>query len=46
MYTPSFFAIFPVVAFGLWLAIVVYLIVMVTRLVKGVERIAASLERR
>lgn len=42
----SFFQIFPIVAFGLWLAVVVYMVVMITRLVKGVERIAATLERR
>lgn len=46
MYSPTFFQFFPFVAFGLWLAVVVFMVVMTTRLVKGVERIAGALERR
>lgn len=45
MYSP-FFQIIPFAAFALWLVVVIYMIVLATRLVKGVERIAASLERR
>jgi hypothetical protein len=45
MYSPLI-QIIPFAAFGLWLIVVVYMILLATRLVKGVERIAASLERR
>ena len=36
----------PIAFFGMWLAVLSFVVVMVRRLVGGVERIAAALERR
>ncbi len=38
--------VIPFAAFALWLIVVVYVVLLATRLVKGVERIAGALERR
>ena len=38
-------SVLPLVFFVLWLSVVIYLIVMLTRLVRGVERIATAVER-
>jgi hypothetical protein len=37
--------VLPTLFFLIWLSVVVYMIVLATRLVRGVERIARSLER-
>jgi len=38
-------AVLPTLFFLVWLGVVMYMIVLATRLVRGVERIARSLER-
>ena len=43
---PAGFPLFFLIPLTIWLAVVVFVVVMSLRLVRGVERIAQALERR